>query len=114
MYKKLDPYDKASYRLVSVLPLLSKVFEKVVYDQIYEYMENFLSELLWGFRKAHSTQHALLRLLQEWQALLDSVGYAGTIFIDLSKAYECLSHDLLKAKLGTYGLDIGRLNFLLD
>ena len=47
--KKLDPSDKASYRPVSVLPLLSKVFEKSIYDQLYEYLENFLSELLCGF-----------------------------------------------------------------
>ena len=44
MYKILDPGGKASYRPVSVLPLLSKVFEKVIYDQLYEYLENFLSE----------------------------------------------------------------------
>ena len=68
VYKKLVPCDKANYRPVSVLPLLSKVFEKVVYDQTYEYMENVLSELLCGFQKAHSTQHALFRLLQKWQA----------------------------------------------
>ena len=46
VYKKLDPSDKANYRPGSVLPLLSKVFEKIVYDQLYEYLENFLSELL--------------------------------------------------------------------
>ena len=46
MYKKLDPSDKTNYRPVSVLPLLSKVFETNIYDQLYEYMENFLSELL--------------------------------------------------------------------
>ena len=105
--------DKANYRPVSVLPLLSKVFEKIIYDQFYEYLENFLSELLCGFRKAHFTQHALFRLIQKWQAELDSGGYAGTIFMDLSKAYDCLSHDLLIAKLEA-GLDVGSLNFLLD
>ena len=68
MCKKLVPCDKANHRPVSVLPLLSKVFEKVVYEQIYEYMEKFLSELLCGFRKAHSTLYALFRLLQKWQA----------------------------------------------
>ena len=65
VYKKLDPSDKASYRPVSVLPLLSKVFEKTIYDQVYEYLKNFLSELLCGFRKAHSTHHALFRLIPE-------------------------------------------------
>ena len=67
-----------------------------------------------GFRKAHSTQHALFRLIQKWQAELDSGGYVGTILMDLSKAYDCLSHDLLIAKLEAYGLDVGSLNFLLD
>ena len=64
MYKILDPSGKASYRPVSVLPLLSKVFEKVIDDRLYEYLENFLSKLMCGFQKAHSTQHALFRLIQ--------------------------------------------------
>ena len=114
MYKKLDASDKTNYRLVSVLPLLSTVFEKIIYDQLYEYMKNFLSELLCGFRKAHPTQHALFRLLYKWQAELDSGGYIRTISIDLSKTYDCLSHDLLIAKLEANGLDIDTLNFLLD
>ena len=90
VYKKLDPSNKANYRPVSVLPLLSKVFEKVIYDQLYEYLENFLNELLCGFRKAHSTQHALFRLIQKWQAELDSGVYVGAILIDLSKGCDCL------------------------
>ena len=60
-----------------------------------------------GFRKAHS------RLIQKWQAELDSGGYAGIILMALSKAYDCLSNDLLIAKLEAYGLDIGGLNFPL-
>ena len=71
MYKKLDPSDKVNCRstiVVSVLPLLLKVIEKIIYDQLYEYMENFLSELSCGFREAHSIQYVLFRLLQKWQA----------------------------------------------
>ena len=114
VYKKLDPSGKANYRPVSVLPLLLKVFEKIIYDQFYEHLENFLSELLCGFQKAHSTQHALFKIIQKWQAELDSGGYVGKILMDLSRAYDCLSHDLLITKLEAYGLDIGSLNFLLD
>ena len=114
VFKKLDPSDKANYRPVSLLPLLSKVFEKIIYDQLYEYLENFLSELLYGFRIAHSTQRALFRLIQKWHAELDSGGYVGTILMDLSKANDCLSPDLLIAKLEAYGLDVGSPNFLLD
>ena len=111
VYKKLDPSDKANYRPVSVLPLLSKVFEKIINNQLHEYLENFLNELLCGVRKAHSTQHALSRLIQKWQAELDSGCYVGTMLMDLSKAYDCLSHDLLIPKLEAYGLDVGNFNF---
>ena len=57
VFKKLDPSDKANYRLASILPLRA--------DQLYEYIEHFLNQLLRGFRKAHSTQHVLFRLLQK-------------------------------------------------
>ena len=110
----MDPIDKVNYWLVSILPLVSKVFEKIIYDQLYEYIEHFLNQLLCGFRKAHSTQHALFRLLQKWQKELDSGGFIGTILMDLSKAYDCLPHDLLIAKLEAYGLGNGSLNLLLD
>ena len=66
VHKKKDATDKASYSPVSILPLLSKVFEKVTYIQIYDYIEDFLNQLLCGFRKALSTQHALFRLIQSW------------------------------------------------
>ena len=113
-YKMRRLLQIATVEPVSVLPLLSKVFEKIIYDQLYECLENFLSELLRGFRKVHSTQSAFFRLIQKWQAELDARVYVSTILTDLSKAYDCLSHDLLIAKLEAYGLDIGSLNFLLD
>ena len=56
-YKKDDPTDKINYCPVSVLPSLSKIFEKVIYSQLRKYMDLFLNKLLCGFRKAHSTQH---------------------------------------------------------
>ena len=65
VFKKLDPADKTNFRPVSVLPLLSKVFEKIMYDQLYEYAGAFLNKLIRGFHEAHSKQHALFRLLQK-------------------------------------------------
>ena len=59
VHKKKDTTDKCNCRPLSILPLLSKVFEKIMCDQICIYMNNFLKELLCGFRKAHSIQHAL-------------------------------------------------------
>ena len=55
VYKKLDPSDKANYRPVSVLPLMWKLFEKLIYDHLYEYLENFLSTLFCVFWKSYST-----------------------------------------------------------
>ena len=86
-----------------------------MYDQLYEYIEHFLNQLLCRFRKAHSTQHVLFRLLQKWQKERDSGQFIGTILMDFSKAYDCcLPHDLLIAKLEAYGLDNDSLNLLLD
>ena len=85
-----------------------------MYDQLYEYIESFLNVLLCGFRKAHSAQHALFRLIQAWESELDQNGFVGTILMDLLKAYDCLCHDLIIAKLEAYGLDTPSLLFKYD
>ena len=70
-------------------------------------MEGFfkpiLSSLLSGFREGYSTQHSLVRVIEAWRKSLDSSGIVGTVLMDLSKAYECIPHDLLIAKLEAYG-----------
>ena len=99
VFKKEDPFDKSNYKPVSILPLLSKLYEKVIYNQMSYYSESFLNNILCGFQKAHSTQHAMFKLLQSWQQVLDNGGFIGTILMDLSKAYDCIPHNLLIAKL---------------
>ena len=66
-------------------------------------MTNKLSPHLCGFRKNYNTQHALFLLIKNWQTTLDRNGYVGTLLMDLSKAYDCLPHDLILAKLVAYG-----------
>ena len=68
VHKKDDPTDKTNFRPIRVLPLLSKVFERVIHNQLGKYMNTFLNKHLCGFRKAHSTKHALFKLLQRWQS----------------------------------------------
>ena len=96
------------------MPLLSKISERLIYDPLNEYLEQYLNSLLCGFRKAHTTQHALFGLVQEWQNELDKSGFLGTILIDLSKAYDYLPHDLLIAKFEAYGIGKSGLNHLLS
>ena len=67
---------------------MSKVFERIIYNQISLIFKDIFSKFLCGFRKDFSTQHNLIRLLQKWQKCLDEKGVVGTILIDLSKAYE--------------------------
>ena len=70
--------------------------------QIVTYITPFLSSLLCGFRKGYSAQHALVRLLEKFRISLDEDGKAGAVLMDLSKAFDCIRHDLLIAKLHAY------------
>jgi hypothetical protein len=97
---------------ISILPALSKLFEKVLGNQLSDYFETIFCSLLCGFRKQHSTQHALLGLLRSWQKSLDEGKIVGTILMDLSKAFDCLPHDLILAKCAAYGVDFKSLSLL--
>ena len=103
VHKNDDPTDKTNFRPVNVLPL-SKVFERIIHNQLGKYMDTFLNKLLCGFRKVHSTQHALFKFLQRWQKELDNSGLLGVILIDLSKAYGCLPRDFIIAKFEAHSL----------
>ena len=81
---------------------MSKVFERIMEQQIAPYMEEFMSPYLCGSRKGFSTQHALIALIEKWKSSLDQKGYAGSILMDLSKAFDTLDYDLLLAKLHAY------------
>ena len=114
IFKKDDPLGKENYRPVSILPLLSKVYEKLLYNRLSDYVENIFNAIICGFRKAHSTHHALFKLLQPWQKELDEKGIVATVLMDLSKAYDCILHDLLIAKLSAYGIDSVGLQLISD
>ena len=110
IFKKKDPLSKETCRPVSVLPTLSKIFERVLFDQLTKFSNKFLSPILCGFRKAYSTQYVLANLLQKWKKCLDEPdGIVDTFLMDLSKAYDCVNHELSIAKLASYGLNKGSL-----
>ena len=113
IFKKEDPLDKTNYRPISILPTVSKIFERILFNQLQCFSNKFLSPLLCGFRKGYTTQYALINLLQKWQKCLDaSDGIVGTLLMDLSKAYDCVNHDLIIAKLEAYGVGVNSLRLI--
>ena len=116
LFKNQDALTKKNYRPITILTSESKIFERIMYDQIKLFFP--FSHYLCGFREGYSTQHALLRLLETCKEFLDKKGYVGAVLMDLSKALDCLDHDLLLAKLDAYGFGRNALilicNYLSD
>ena len=96
---------KGNYRAISVLSTVPKVFERLMGTQISAYLSQYLSYLLCGFLQGFNAQHALIRTIEKWRTCLDKGGNVGAIFMDLSKAFDCIRHDSLIAKLHAYGFN---------
>ena len=96
VFKKEDASWLQNCRPVSVLPEVSKIYERIMQKQILEYVDNHLSPHLCGYRKGYSTQTALI-------SMLEKKGFAGGILRDLSKAFDKINHLLLLAKLHASG-----------
>ena len=111
-FKAGDSTTKKDFRPLSVLSCLSKIYERLIYTQMLSFVKDKLSDLLCGFREKYSTQHALIKLIEACRKCLDGKGIMGIVLMDLSKAYDCLPHDLFIAKLAAYGFGTGRTEFI--
>ena len=105
IFKTGDATCAKNYRPISVLPVVSKVFERIMQKQIFSHVDKYLSPFLCGYRKGFSTQYALIELIEKWKKMIDNHGYCGAVLMDLSKAFDTINHDLLIAKLHGYGFD---------
>jgi hypothetical protein len=104
---KSGPADKEeNYRPISILPILSKLMEKAVHHQLLEYLENhkLLTNYQFGYRKRKSTQSASTLLTDNIRKSIDKGELVGSVFVDLTKAFDTISHDLLLNKMNTYGI----------
>ena len=99
-------------RPVSILNYFSKVCERFIHENLMSSVTNFLSDIFSAYRKGYSTNHVLLRLIENWKAALDSNLFTGAVLMDLPKAFDCIPHDLLIAKLHAYGFSFETLTFL--
>ena len=105
-FKKKSKTSKDNYRPISILPNISKIYERCLYNQVQTYFDNLLSKYQCGFRKGFNAQHCLVSMIEKWKESVDSGGAFGALMTDLSKAFDCLHHELLIAKLDAYGFDI--------
>ena len=92
--------DKTNYRPLSILTVTSKIYEKILSQQVSAYFENIFDKYLFAFRKGQGFQTVLLRALEDWRAAFGNNDYVTTALIDLSKAFD----SFLSSKLSVYGL----------
>ena len=109
IYKSGQKLDLCNYRPISLLSVLSKLFEKIVHDQVSKFMkENGLfSNCQHGFRQLHSTVTSLIGLTDLWFSNIDRKKVNISVFLDLKKAFETVDHDLLMSKLAACGITGG-------
>ena len=111
-HKKGTKTSKDNYRPVSILSNISKIYQRLMFKQISEYFEPILSKFQCGFRKGYSAQHCLLAMLEKWKSAVANKETFGALLTDFSKAFDCLNHDLLLAKLNAYGFSLPALRMI--
>ena len=106
LYKKDDNKLFGNYRPISLLSSISKIFERVAFNQLYDYFSSngLLYESQYGFRKLHSTELAALEFTDKISQEMDAKKIPFSIFLDLSKAFDTLDHNVLLSKLNYYGI----------
>ena len=112
VHKKKEKSDKNNYKPVNLLPNLSKIYEKLIYSQLYDYFDKILLPSQCGFRKEYSSQHCLLALLKNFKKSVDDGNEFGALLTDLSEAFDCIGHKLLIAKLFCYRVSPTALNLI--
>lgn len=106
IYKKGDPTNPSNYRPVSILPAISKIFERIFHEQLLQHFNalGLFYGSQYGFRKKHSTEYATIDLINQVMSAMEDRKQYLSVFCDLSKAFDTLSHRILLRKLVHYGI----------
>ena len=107
IYKKGEKDDVSiNYRPISLLTLISKILERIIYIRTVNFFKksDIFSNVQFGFRENHSTTHALLTFVEKVTHALDTFSHTIGIFLDFSKAFDTINHEILLAKLSHYGI----------
>ena len=97
------------YRPVSILNAFSKIYETYLHNSLTPFINKVLSGLVSACRKSFGSNHILIRVIEVRKKYLDNKNIVGTVLIDLPKAFDCIPHDLLTAKMSTYGFSMDTL-----
>ena len=114
LHKKGDVLERKNYRPVSILPPISKVLERVIYEQLYTYFSSnkLFHQNVMGFRKDRSTLTATLQMYDRWVRGAGKGNISGVVLLDLSAAFDLVSRSILFKKLEVYGLDSDFINWI--
>ena len=111
IFKKKSRHELENYRPVSILNNFSKIYERYIHNSLTSFVDNFLSVFISAYRKTYSSNQVLIRLIENWKQSLDSKKFVGAVLMDLSKAFDCIPHELLIAKMHAYGFELNTLVF---
>ena len=113
IYKSEKKYALSNYRPISVLPCFSKILERIMYNRLYNYLnENeILNDKQLCFRAGHSTEHAILELNDQASNAFDNKNFVLGVFIDLSKAFDTVDHNILLQKLSMHSVKRNNLKW---
>ena len=114
-FKKGIKSDPNNYRPISVIPIISKVFERIVYNQLFHYLDDnkLLLGCQSGFRSLHSTLTALLEATNAWSVNIDNGLLNGVVLSDLTKAFDTIDHEIILHKMSYLGVDQAAIKWLL-